>query len=116
LDLLSIDGSVSLSIQDRALSFYQARADLGGKAAEADSNGVAVPMIGNQVALLWELDERVKKGDGLLVMEATKMELTIRASAAGQVSVFLFQPGDLVNGGAVLLLFDTGEDSHPQGE
>jgi biotin carboxyl carrier protein len=89
LDLLSIEGSFSHYIQDRALSCHQARADLFGKAAEADSNGVAVPLTGTLVTLLRETGERVKKSDGLLVMEAMKMEHTIRASAAGQVSVFI---------------------------
>ena len=41
----------------------------------------------------------------LLVMEAMKMEHTIRAPDAGTVNAFYYQPGDLVDGGAELLDF-----------
>ena len=47
----------------------------------------------------------VKKGDTLLIMEAMKMEHTIRAPADGKVTQFYYKPGDLVDGGAELLDF-----------
>jgi 3-methylcrotonyl-CoA carboxylase alpha subunit len=46
----------------------------------------------------------------LLVMEAMKMEHTIRAPAAGKVEAFFYQPGDLVDGGAELLDFTADEE------
>ena len=49
--------------------------------------------------------QAVAADDALLVMEAMKMEHTIRAPAAGQVEAFYYQPGDLVDGGAELLKF-----------
>jgi len=44
-----------------------------------------------------------------LVMEAMKMEHTIRAPADGKVVEFYFQPGDLVDGGSELLSFENKE-------
>jgi 3-methylcrotonyl-CoA carboxylase alpha subunit len=45
----------------------------------------------------------------LLVMEAMKMEHTVRAPGPGTVQVFHYQSGDLVDGGAMLLDFVTSE-------
>ena len=46
----------------------------------------------------------------LLVMEAMKMEHTIRAPADGTVTEFFYQAGDLVDGGAELLAFTADQD------
>ena len=45
----------------------------------------------------------------LLVMEAMKMEHTIRAPEAGTVKGFYFAAGDLVDGGAELVDFETAQ-------
>jgi 3-methylcrotonyl-CoA carboxylase alpha subunit len=47
----------------------------------------------------------VEENTPLLVMEAMKMEHTIRPPATGTVESFFYQPGDLVDGGAELLSF-----------
>ncbi len=52
----------------------------------------------------------MKADTPLLVMEAMKMEHTIRAPAAGVVKAFYFQPGDLVDGGAELVDFAAEEE------
>ena len=61
------------------------------------------PMNGTIVTHLVEVDSEVEAGQGLLVMEAMKMEYTIAAPFAGKVTEFFFQPGDLVSDGAQLL-------------
>ena len=66
-------------------------------------------MNGTMVTLLVEAGQDVKKDDALLVMEAMKMEHTIRAPADGKVTEFYFQAGDLVDGGAELLAFEAAE-------
>ena len=63
-------------------------------------------MNGTIVSLLVQVDEKVEAGASLLVMEAMKMEHTIKAPGAGYVSAFHFNPGDLVEGGASLLDFE----------
>ncbi len=61
------------------------------------------PMNGTIVTHLVEAGTEVEAGQGLLVMEAMKMEYTIEAPFAGKVNEFFFRPGDLVNDGAQLL-------------
>jgi len=51
----------------------------------------------------------VSVGTGLVVMEAMKMEHTIKAQVEGKVLQFHFAPGALVEGGASLLDFETSE-------
>jgi 3-methylcrotonyl-CoA carboxylase alpha subunit len=63
-------------------------------------------MNGIIVSLLVETGEQVDKGDALMVMEAMKMEHTIRAPSAGSVSQFNCSPGDRVDGNAKLIDFD----------
>jgi 3-methylcrotonyl-CoA carboxylase alpha subunit len=63
------------------------------------------------VQLLVEPGQAVEKDDALLVMEAMKMEHTIRAPAAGSVNAFYYKAGDLVDGGAELLDFAPAEES-----
>jgi 3-methylcrotonyl-CoA carboxylase alpha subunit len=61
------------------------------------------PMNGTVVTHLVDVGASVKAGQGLLVMEAMKMEYTIEAPFDGIVSEFYFKPGELVSDGALLL-------------
>ena len=64
------------------------------------------PIPGILKALLVNEGEPVEKGTPLLVMEAMKMEYTIVAPAAGQVTAFFFAPGDQVQESTQLLEFE----------
>jgi len=83
--------------------------DIGRADETADGGGLQAPMNGKIVANLVEIGETVSIGTGLVVMEAMKMEHTIKAQADGKVLHFNFAPGDLVEGGASLLDFETSE-------
>ena len=61
------------------------------------------PMNGTVVTHLVEVGAHVKAGQGLLVMEAMKMEYTIEAPFDGVVTEFYFQSGELVTDGVQLL-------------
>lgn len=99
------DGSYSLYTQDSALQFKVIEADLGDEDAGQGAGALNAPMNGTVVELTATEGGRVQKGDALLVMEAMKMEHTIRAPVDGKVTQFYYQPGDLVDGGAELLDF-----------
>ncbi|EKE84888.1 acetyl/propionyl/methylcrotonyl-CoA carboxylase subunit alpha [Idiomarina xiamenensis] len=71
--------------------------------SEADAGGLQAPMNGTVVEVLVQVDDWVEKDQALLIMEAMKMEYTIRAPAAGRVSEVFYQPGELVSDGAELL-------------
>ena len=68
-------------------------------------------MNGTVVTLLVTAGADVEAGTPLLVMEAMKMEHTIKAPEAGVVEDFFFQPGDLVDGGSELVRFSPREES-----
>jgi 3-methylcrotonyl-CoA carboxylase alpha subunit len=103
------DDSFSLYTADSALTFRQATPDLGDADQQDAAGGLVAPMNGTMVALLVEEGASVSKGDPLLVMEAMKMEHTIRAPADGHVVSFFYQAGELVDGGAELLAFSDSE-------
>jgi len=94
----------------RAIGFRLTPPDMGEDQDHAGETALNAPMNGSIVALLVEPGHPVLKGDALLVMEAMKMEHTIRAPADGKVDEFYFAAGDLVDGGAELLAFDAAAD------
>ena len=68
---------------------------------------VTAPLPGRISDVLVEDGETVKKGAGLVIIEAMKMEHTIAAPANGKVGTVHFAVGDSVEEGAVLLEFDS---------
>ena len=97
--------SYSLYTASSALTFKLVKPDLGTTDHSDHDGGLVAPMNGTMVALLVDAGANVRKGDALLVMEAMKMEHTIRAPTDGQVVSFYYQAGELVDGGAELLEF-----------
>ena len=79
--------------------------DLGISEDEDLAGGLSAPMNGTIVTLLAEVGQTVEKGAPLLIMEAMKMEHTIKAPSNGVVKEFYFEAGQLVDGGAALLEF-----------
>jgi 3-methylcrotonyl-CoA carboxylase alpha subunit len=105
------DGIYSIFAQDAALQFSLIEPDYGDL-DDGDAAGFTAPMTGTIVALPVEAGSPVKKDQAIVIMEAMKMEHTIRAPADGTVVEFYFQPGDLVDGGAELVNFEaTDSDS-----
>ncbi len=99
------DGVFTLFDATGASEFALETPDYGEDVDHAGARAFAAPMNGSVVTLLVDPGQAVAKGDALLVMEAMKMEHTIRAPTAGSVREFYFKPGDLVDGGAELLAF-----------
>ncbi len=76
----------------------------GGAASKgSDGEAMSSPMPGKILKLLVEVGAKVSKGDGLLIMEAMKMEHTIKASNDGVLEKFHYQEGELVDGGVELV-------------
>lgn len=75
-------------------------------AANAGPSGPApliAPMPGMIVRISVQVGDVVQPGQGLVVMEAMKMENELRATSAGTVKAILAQTGAAVDKGAVLL-------------
>jgi biotin carboxyl carrier protein len=77
----------------------------GRRHASAEAEGrqqVAAPMPGKVVRLLVRVGDTVRPGQGLLVVEAMKMQNEIRSSKSGTVERILVEEGQAVNAGEVL--------------
>jgi biotin carboxyl carrier protein len=70
------------------------------------SDELSAPMPATVVKVLAEVGTRVNKGDTLLMLEAMKMELPVRAPREGVVKTINCQPGELVQPGVHLLELD----------
>ncbi len=99
------DGTWSAYRASGAFNFREQLADLGDADLAGASGNPRAPMNGVVVQLLAEVGNTVEADAPLLVMEAMKMEHTIRAPARGVVTEFFFQAGELVDGDAELLNF-----------
>ena len=64
---------------------------------------LVAPMPGMIVRVAVQVGDTVQPGQGLVVMEAMKMENELRATSAGIVKAVHAQPGTAVNKGVVLL-------------
>ena len=63
-------------------------------------------MPGKVVRVLVAEGDSVTAGQGLLVIEAMKMENEVAAARDGRVSSLKVEPGQVVEGGAVLAVVD----------
>ena len=78
-------------------------------AAQADHShqgGLTAPINGNIVRVLVEVGQRVEAGTALIVLEAMKMEHSIRSAQPGVVKRLFCSEGEMVSEGAVLLEMD----------
>lgn len=69
----------------------------------AHQGGLTAPMNGSIVRVLVEVGQAVEAGAPLVVLEAMKMEHSIRAPKATTVKALLCQEGDMVSEGAALV-------------
>lgn len=101
---LQLDGErVSLEVVDertRTIRAMTARA-----AGPQGPKPVRAPMPGMVVRVEVEPGQQVKAGQGVVIIEAMKMENELKADAAGVVSKILVQAGTAVEKGTVLVEF-----------
>ncbi len=87
-----------------------AMVDYGSAADDGAGAGrIVSPMPGRIVSLLVKQREKVAKGQPLLVMEAMKMEVTIRAGCDGIIDNLPVAAGDQVEDGALLVSIEQAE-------
>jgi len=87
------------------------RVELDDPLAQGDetaggSDRIVAPMPGAVVALFVEEGQTVERNQPLLVIEAMKMEHTLRAPTAGKVTKLRVARGDQVTEGAELVMFE----------
>jgi biotin carboxyl carrier protein len=120
--LLDVDGRraiVHLAClgHERAVAVRGETYRLASESAAAAHTGVAAvaeprvraPMPGKVLQVLVAPGDRVEAGDGLLILEAMKMENRLTADAPGVVEDVQVAAGDMVDGGQVLLVVRYGD-------
>ncbi len=76
------------------------------EASHVQHGGLSAPMNGSIVRVLVEPGQAVEAGTALVVLEAMKMEHSIRAPEAGTVKALYCREGEMVSEGAVLVEFE----------
>ena len=99
------DNSISLYQEQGVFNFSQILPDHGENLGNDNLGGLTAPMNGTMVRVLVSSGEQVSKDQPLIIMEAMKMEHTIKAPSDGIVDEIFFNAGDMVDGGAELLAF-----------
>ncbi|MFT7520511.1 MAG: acetyl/propionyl-CoA carboxylase alpha subunit [Kiritimatiellia bacterium] len=74
-----------------------------GSSIADDPNAMAAPLPGNVVSVLVVKGDQVEEGQALVVVEAMKMEHTVRAGRSGCVEAVMVDVGESVEEGAVLV-------------
>ena len=92
-----------VNIRDKSLEVKVAAVP---KADPAKPGEIGAPIPGVVSTVAVELNQPVKKGDRLLVMEAMKMQSTVYAPVGGKVAQVLVQPGRHVEAKDLLLVIE----------
>jgi pyruvate carboxylase len=92
-----------VNIRDKSLEVKVAAVP---KADPARPGEIGAPIPGVVSTVAVELNQPVKKGDRLLVMEAMKMQSTVYAPVGGKVTQVLVQPGRHVEAKDLLLVIE----------
>lgn len=80
----------------------EARATKRGSGSAKKDGTLLAPMPGKVTKILKQVGEAVRKGDVVLVMEAMKMEYSLKADLAGRVQELHCGVGEQVNLGVTL--------------
>jgi 3-methylcrotonyl-CoA carboxylase alpha subunit len=81
------------------------------EASHSHQGGLTAPMNGSIVRVLVEVGQAVAAGTALVVLEAMKMEHSIRAPHAGIVKALYCTEGELVSEGAALVELDEQQEA-----
>ncbi|SFN49518.1 3-methylcrotonyl-CoA carboxylase alpha subunit [Pseudomonas sp. NFACC24-1] len=76
------------------------------EASHSHQGGLAAPMNGSIVRVLVSVGQTVEAGAQLVVLEAMKMEHSIRAPKAGVIKALYCQEGEMVSEGSALVAFE----------
>lgn len=99
----STDGLKQVFMNDReALVRVIPKASRASSNLEFSEGSLQSPMPGKIFKIIKKLGESVRAGDAVLIVEAMKMEHTVKATKDGVVKEIFFKEGDQVQGGVLL--------------
>jgi 3-methylcrotonyl-CoA carboxylase alpha subunit len=93
-------------VDGRRYRFHPARPYGFEASAQAADDRVRAPMPGRIVAVQVAVGDRVEAQQALLVMEAMKMELTLRANQTGTIAELRAAVGEFVEADTILVRFE----------
>lgn len=102
--------NISLYRSNGVFNFTLVRPDCGLSDLDENHGGLSAPMNGTMVSVLVAKGDKVTKDQPLMIMEAMKMEHTIKAPSDGVIDDVFYQAGDMVDGGSELVKFTALED------
>ena len=97
------DRSLFLEWQGDMLEIQRFDPIAEAEASHQQHGGMTAPMNGSIVRVLVEVGQQVEAGTALVVLEAMKMEHSIRAAHAGTVKALFCAEGDMVSEGSALV-------------
>jgi len=107
------NNQISLYRQNGVFNFTHVQPDYGDHENQSELGGLTAPMNGTMISVLVKAGDLVEKYQPLVIMEAMKMEHTIKAPTAGIIEAIYFNEGEMVSGGVELLAFSpTVKDYH----
>jgi 3-methylcrotonyl-CoA carboxylase alpha subunit len=89
---------------ERVFGLWDPRA--AGENGERQADRILSPMPGSVIAVQVKLGDHVARGASLMIVEAMKMEHTIRAPRDGVIAALPFAKGDLVTEGVELVVLE----------
>ncbi|MGV3740271.1 MAG: acetyl/propionyl/methylcrotonyl-CoA carboxylase subunit alpha [Gammaproteobacteria bacterium] len=95
------DDMLNLYLEQEPVTFQQIISN-HSQATQHHSAELTAPMPGTIVAVLKQMGDKIESGEALIVLEAMKMEHTIRAPHAGTVQDIFYSVGNQVQEGATL--------------
>ncbi|GMG84018.1 acetyl/propionyl/methylcrotonyl-CoA carboxylase subunit alpha [Paralimibaculum aggregatum] len=105
-DVLREAARISVFAEGRSFHFGLPDALTGAEAEKAGGESIAAPMPGLVKLVSAAPGAEVAEGEALFVLEAMKMEHTLRAPRAGRVAEVLAAVGDQVTDGTLLLTLE----------
>lgn len=100
-----LDGR-TIPVQIRAAGAFGRQKKAGGATSSSGPQRVLAPMPGKVVRVLVKPGDEVKARQGLVVVEAMKMENELKAARDGRVRDVAVREGQSVDAGAVLLIVE----------
>jgi pyruvate carboxylase subunit B len=112
--LVDVDGAapdLTITVDNRSvpLKLQTARAKVAGRAApppKAGPSAVQSPMPGKVVKVLVGVGDEVKSGQGVVVVEAMKMENELKSPKDGKVKAVAVKEGQAVEAGQSLVTLE----------
>lgn len=103
-DIWHNNGQIRAEVSDEKSERFKKL--MGASATKAKASALHAPMPGLVIKIEVEPGQHVKKGDGLVIIEAMKMENELKAHHAAVIKEIKIKPGQPVDKNQILIVFE----------